>query len=166
MFINPSIAEEPLPADGQKARRQFKSSKPLVLVVEDHEDTRFILRWVLEKSGCRVVEAMDGFEAVEMARREQPDLILMDGSLPLLSGLAATRLIRQDTLLQEVLIVALSGWATPSFHAAALAAGCDQCLEKPIDFKRLKSLLADLAGASFAAPIMRTQDGAESKGNY
>jgi CheY-like chemotaxis protein len=120
-------------------------------VVEDHEDTRFILRWVLERSGCRVVEAADGFEAVEMAGREQPDLILIDGSLPLLSGLAATRLIRQNTLLQEVLIVALSGWATPSFHAAALAAGCNECLDKPIDFNRLKGLLTDLAGASFAA---------------
>jgi two-component system cell cycle response regulator DivK len=119
--------------------------------VEDHEDTRFILRWVLERSGCRVVEACDGFDAVEMAGREQPDLILMDGSLPLLSGLAATRLIRQNTLLQEVLIVALSGWATPSFHAAALAAGCNECLDKPIDFNRLKGLLTDLAGASFAA---------------
>jgi two-component system cell cycle response regulator DivK len=122
-----------------------------VLVVEDHEDTRFILRTVLERSGCRVVEAADGFEAVEMAGRELPDLILMDGSLPVLGGLKATRLIRENALLQEVLIVALSGWATPSFHAAALAAGCNECFDKPIDFKRLKNLLTDLAGASFAA---------------
>jgi CheY-like chemotaxis protein len=122
-----------------------------VLVAEDHEDTRFILRWFLEQGGCRVVEAGDGFKAVEVAGREQPDLILIDGSLPLLSGLAATRLIRQNTFLREVLIVALSGWATPNFHAAALAAGCDECFDKPIDFKRLKSLITDLAGASFAA---------------
>jgi CheY-like chemotaxis protein len=138
-------------ADGPKSLRRSKTGKPLVLVVEDHEDTRFILRTVLERTGCRVVEACDGFEAVELAGREQPDLILMDGSLPLLSGLKATRLIRQNMLLQEVLIVALSGWATPSFHAAALAAGCNECFDKPIDFKRLKSLLTDLAGASFAA---------------
>jgi CheY-like chemotaxis protein len=151
MFINPSGAEAPEYADGQKSRRHSKACKPLVLVVEDHEDTRFILRTVLERSGCRVVEAADGFEAVEMAGREQPDLILMDGSLPLLGGLAATRLIREDTLLQDVLIVALSGWATPSFHAAALAAGCNECFDKPIDFKRLKNLITDLAGASFAA---------------
>lgn len=150
MFSNPSSAKAPEHADRQKPLCQSEANKPLVLVVEDHEDTRFILRTILERSGCRVVEAADGFEAVEMAGREQPDLILMDGSLPLLSGLAATRLIRQDTLLQEVLIVALSGWATPSFHAAALAAGCNECLDKPIDFKRLKSLLIDLAGASFA----------------
>jgi CheY-like chemotaxis protein len=86
-----------------------------------------------------------------MAGREQPDLIFIDDSLPLLSGLAATRLIRQNTLLREVLIVALSGWATPSFHAAALAAGCNDCFDKPIDFKRLKSLLTEFAGASCAA---------------
>jgi CheY-like chemotaxis protein len=91
MFINPSSAEAPEYADGQKSRRQTKAGKPLVLVVEDHEDTRFILRTVLERSGCRVAEDCDGFEAVEIAGREPPDLILMDGSLPLLGGLAATR---------------------------------------------------------------------------
>jgi CheY-like chemotaxis protein len=151
MSSNPYSAKAPEQDDDQKSRRRSKTGKPLVLVVEDHEDTRFILRTILERSGCRVVEAANGFEAVEIAGREQPDLILMDGSLPLLGGLAATRLIRQDTLLQEVLIVALSGWATPSFHAAALAAGCNECFDKPIDFKRLKNLVTDLAGASFAA---------------
>lgn len=151
MSGNPYRAQTPAPADGPKSRRRSKVGKPLVLVAEDHEDTRFILRTVVERSGCRVVEAADGVEAVEIAGREQPDLILMDGSLPRLGGLAATRLIREDMLLQEVLIVALSGWATPSFHAAALAAGCNECFDKPIDFKRLKSLLTDLAGASVAA---------------
>jgi CheY-like chemotaxis protein len=151
MFSNPYSAEAPEHEDGQKFRRRSKAGKPLVLIVEDHEDTRFILRAILERSGCRVLEATDGFEAVEAAGREQPDLILMDGSLPLLGGLAATRLIREDTLLQGVLIVALSGWATPSFHAAALAAGCNECFDKPIDFKRLKSLLTHLSGASLAS---------------
>jgi CheY-like chemotaxis protein len=137
-------------ADSQKSRRRSKAGKPLVLVVEDHEDTRFLLRTILERSDCRVLEACDGFEAIEIAGREQPDLILMDGSLPLLSGLAATRLTREDTLLEEVLIVALSGWATSNFHAAALAAGCDECFDKPIDFTRLKSVINDLTGAAFA----------------
>jgi CheY-like chemotaxis protein len=151
MSGNPYSAQAPERAGGPKFSRRSKAGNLLVLVVEDHEDTRFILRWFLERGGCRVLEATDGFEAVEMAGREQPDLIFIDDSLPLLSGLAATRLIRQNTLLREVLIVALSGWATPSFHAAALAAGCNECFDKPIDFKRLKSLLTELAGASFAA---------------
>jgi CheY-like chemotaxis protein len=151
MSGNPYSAKIPEAADSQMSRQQTKAGKPPVLVVEDHEDTRFILRTVLERSGCRVVEAANGFEAAEIAGHEQPDLILRDGSLLRLGGLAATRLIREDAILQDVLIVALSGWATPSFHAAALAAGCNQCFDKPIDFKRLKSLLTDLAGASFAA---------------
>jgi two-component system, cell cycle response regulator DivK len=151
MSSNPYSTKAPEHAEGQMSRRRSKPGKPLVLVVEDHEDTRFVLRTILEMSGCLVMEACDGFEAVEIAGREQPDLILMDGSLPLLGGLAATRLIRENTLLQEVLIVALSGWATPSFHAAALAAGCNDCFDKPIDFKRLNNLITGLAGASFAA---------------
>ena len=138
-------------AQGQMSRRRSRPGKPLVLVVEDHEDTRFMLRTILEMSGCRVMEACDGFEAVEIAGREPPDLILMDGSLPLLGGLEATRLIRENRLLQEVLIIALSGWATPSFRAAALAAGCNECFDKPIDFKRLNNLITDLSDASFAA---------------
>lgn len=151
MSNHPHRAKAPGHADGPKLSRGSEAGRPLVLVVEDHEDTRFILRWFLEQGGCHVVEAEDGFKAVEVAGREQPDLILIDGSLPRLSGLAATRLIRQNALLREVLIVALSGWATPNFHAAALAAGCDECLDKPIDFKRLRSLITALAGAPFAA---------------
>ena len=138
-------AEAPERAGPPKFSRHSKAGRPLVLVAEDHEDTRFLLRWFLERGGCRVVEAEDGFKAVEVAGREQPDLILMDDSLPQLDGLAATRLIRQSTLLQEVLIVALSTRATPSFQASALAAGCNECLDKPIDFKRLRGLITDLS---------------------
>lgn len=147
----PYIARAPEHADAQKSRQPSKARKPLVLLVEEHEDTRFILRAVLEMSGCRVVEACDGYEAIELAGHEQPDLILKDGCLPLLGGLAATRLIRDDTLLQGVLMVALSGWATPSFHAAAHAAGSTECFDKPIDFKRLTNLVTNLSDASFAA---------------
>lgn len=137
--------------DRPPAGRRLKKSRPLALVVEMHADTRFILRRVLERSGCRVVEAADGFEAIEVTGRERPDLVLMDGRLPLLSGPNATRLIRDNALLQEVLIIGLSGWEAPSFHAAALAAGCNEGLDGPIDFKRFEGLLSGLAGASFAA---------------
>jgi CheY-like chemotaxis protein len=125
-------------------RQQAAAGKPNVLIVEDHDDTREMLRMMLEMRNCRVMEASNGQEAVEMAGREHPDLILMDGSLPVLDGLAATRLIREDALLRDMRIIALNGWGTPDYHAAALAAGCDDCLEKPIDFERLESHLVRL----------------------
>ncbi len=115
-----------------------------VMVVEDFEDNRFMMRRLLEMSGYRVVEAMNGEEAVEVARREQPNLILMDLSLPLLDGLAATRRIRQHAELRDVPIVAVSAHDTADFHADALAAGCNDYVTKPIDFDQLESLLLRL----------------------
>ncbi|HEV2707154.1 MAG TPA: response regulator [Pyrinomonadaceae bacterium] len=115
-----------------------------VLVVEDFEDNRFMMRRLLEMSGYRVVEAVNGQEAVETATRERPDLILMDLSLPLLDGLAATRRIRQQDGLSQVPIVAVSAHDTADFHADALAAGCNEYVTKPIDFDQLEGLLSRL----------------------
>jgi CheY-like chemotaxis protein len=115
-----------------------------VMVVEDFEDNRFMMRRLLEMSGYRVVEAINGQEAVDKAQRELPDLILMDLSLPLLDGLAATRRIREQEELKKVPIVAVSAHDTADFHAEALAAGCNEYVTKPIDFDQLESLLSRL----------------------
>lgn len=115
-----------------------------VMVVEDFEDNRFMMRRLLEMSGYRVLEAINGEEAVEVARRERPSLILMDLSLPLLDGLAATRRIRQVEELRKVPIVAVSAHDTADFHADALAAGCNDYVTKPIDFDQLEALLSRL----------------------
>ena len=119
-----------------------------VLVVEDFEDNRFMMRRLLEMSGYRVIEAVNGQEAVEAARRERPDLILMDLSLPLLDGLAATRRIREQDGLGKVPIIAVSAHDTADFHADALAAGCNEYVTKPIDFDQLEGLLSRLIGKS------------------
>jgi CheY-like chemotaxis protein len=140
-----SAAHPPAAASSYALQEQADSRRLTVMVVEDHDDTRFMLRWALESSGYRVVEAADGLEAVEIARRENPDLILMDGTLPRLDGLDATRRIRQQTLMHDVPILALSGHTTPDFQTAALAAGCNAIITKPfvIDamVKRIKNLL-------------------------
>ena len=115
--------------------------RPTVLVVEDFEDNRFMMRRLLEMSGYRVVEAVNGQQAVETARRERPDIILMDLSLPMLDGLAATRRIREQDRLSRVPIVAVSAHDSADFHAEALAAGCDEYVTKPIDFDHLVQLL-------------------------
>jgi CheY-like chemotaxis protein len=120
------------------------NSPPTVMVVEDFEDNRFMMRRLLEMSGYRVLEAVNGEEAVELAKRERPGLILMDLSLPQLDGLAATRRIRQYPELRDVPIVAVSAHDTADFHADALAAGCNDYVTKPIDFDQLEALLSRL----------------------
>src|SRR5919107_6147165 len=94
-------------AGKKELMEENREARPTVLVVEDFEDNRFMMRRLLEMSGYRVIEAVNGQEAVETARREHPDLILMDLSLPLLDGLAATRRIREQDGLSKVPIVAV-----------------------------------------------------------
>jgi CheY-like chemotaxis protein len=118
-----------------------RESAPLVMVAEDHEDTRFLLRTVLERRGLAVVEAGDGEEAVSLAERETPDLILMDGSLPRLDGISATRRMRGMASLSAVPIVFLSGHAGPQQQLAAREAGCDDYLVKPLELGSLYHVL-------------------------
>lgn len=119
--------------------RRARASK--VLVAEDHEDTRVLLRTLLERRGLAVVEACDGVEACDVALRERPDLILMDGGLPLLDGFEATRRLRGLTPLSGVPIVFLSGHAGPQHQLDARAAGCDDYVVKPFDVARLDHIL-------------------------
>jgi CheY-like chemotaxis protein len=123
---------------------ETNGERPTVLVVEDFEDNRFMMRRLLEMSGYRVVEAVNGKQAVEKAESERPDIILMDLSLPMLDGLAATRQIRTQDGLGKVPIVAVSAHDSADFHAEALAAGCNEYVTKPIDFDQLVQLLSRL----------------------
>ena len=130
----------PLPVSDARGPRQAQRAK--VLVAEDHEDTRSLLRTILEQRGLTVVEAGDGVEAVAAAERERPDLILMDGGLPLLDGVAATRRLRGLAPLAAIPIVFLSGHAGLREQTAALDAGCDEYLVKPFDLAHLDSVLS------------------------
>lgn len=113
-----------------------------VLLVEDTEDNRFMMRRLLEMSGYRVIEATNGEEAVKMAQAERADLILMDLSLPLIDGLAATRLIRKLPKCKKTPIIAVSAHDTSDFLSEALEAGCNSYITKPIDFNELEQLIA------------------------
>jgi CheY-like chemotaxis protein len=128
-----------------------RESAPLVMVAEDHEDTRFLLRTILERRGLAVVEAGDGEEAVTLAERETPDLILLDGSLPLLDGISAARRMRGLDSLSCVPIVVLSGHAGPQQQLAAREAGCNEYLVKPFDIERLQLVIERLLPQEGAA---------------
>ncbi len=127
--------------EASAAREPAPSVEPLVLVVEDHDDTRFLLKCVLEMWGCVVAIAEDGEDAVRMAEGMRPDLILMDASLPRLDGLAATRRIRELAALHDVPIVFLSGHAQASFRAQALETGGNDYLVKPFELAQLERTL-------------------------
>jgi DNA-binding response OmpR family regulator len=116
----------------------------MFLLVEDFEDSRFMMRRLLEIAGYGVLEATDGEQAVELALTQRPALILMDLSLPKLDGLAATRRIRQSKTMQTVPIVAVSAHDAPESRTEALEAGCDAYVTKPIDFDNLDTLLKRL----------------------
>jgi CheY-like chemotaxis protein len=121
-----------------------QADPPKVLLVEDTEDNRFMMRRLLEMTGYRVVEATNGEEAVSLARSESPHLILMDLSLPVIDGLAATRLIRKLPDLESTPIIAVSAHDTSDFQSEAIEAGCNSYVTKPIDFNELEQLISKL----------------------
>ena len=122
-----------------------------ILVVEDADDNRDMLSRRLQRKGHRVIHAVDGQEAVEIAVRERPDLILMDVSLPVMDGLEATRHIRAHAETQTIPIIAVTAHALSDDRDKALRAGCDDYHAKPVELPRLvaqmEALLARAATA-------------------
>ena len=123
---------------------------PTILVVDDHADTRALLRYVLERQHYVVSEASDGAEAVLLAEVILPDLIIMDTSLRTVDGLEATRRIRRLTNNGDVPIVFLSGHAQPRARALALASGANEYLVKPISIEELEIVVARQLSTVFA----------------
>jgi CheY-like chemotaxis protein len=115
---------------------------PTILVVEDTPDTREMVKYMLELGGFRVLEAKDGLEAVEIALKEQPDLILMDMSLPVMDGCQATRLIRKRPELASVPIIACTARNRWEWRGKAILAGCTDFMTKPLDSDGLANMLS------------------------
>jgi CheY-like chemotaxis protein len=110
-----------------------ENSKPTILVVDDFDDTRLLLRTWLERKGFRVIEAENGNQAVAQAESKRPDLIIMDLEMPELDGLAATRKIRRMKELERVPVLAVSAYGAEQFRDDALAAGCDEYVSTPFE---------------------------------
>ena len=114
-----------------------------ILVVEDYDGIRLVMKQYLEKCGYRVLEAADGKQAVEIARRECLNirLILMDINLPISDGIATTRQIRKIKQLCDVPIVACTARSSAEQREAALAAGCSDLVAKPMDLNTMHTIL-------------------------
>src|SRR5690349_12988407 len=115
--------------------------RPVVLVIEDNKDIRDLLALFLLKMGCHILEAEDGRQGVRLARESHPDLVLMDLSLPQLSGLQATTMLKNRTDTKDIAVVAVSAHCTElSWREKAIQVGCEKCLPKPIDLAELTRL--------------------------
>jgi two-component system, cell cycle response regulator DivK len=108
-----------------------------ILVVEDQEDNRQILRDILSSVGYEMIEVVDGEAGVTAAKRERPDLILMDIQLPLIDGYEATRRIKADTDLKEIAVIVVTSYALSGDESKARDAGCDAYVTKPYSPRQL-----------------------------
>jgi two-component system, cell cycle response regulator DivK len=117
-----------------------------ILIVEDQEDLRGVLRDLLNGSGYAVVEAADGQDGVSKAKSERPDLILMDIQLPVIDGYEATRQIKLDPMLARTPIIAVSSFAMKGDEEKARAAGCDHYVTKPYSPLQLLRTIRGILG--------------------
>jgi CheY-like chemotaxis protein len=107
--------------------------KRTILIVEDNEQNLYLTTFLLEQSGFKVEAARSGSEGIALACLIQPDLILLDIQLPRVDGYAVARALRQNPVLNDVNIVAVTSYAMAGDRERALEAGCNGCIEKPIN---------------------------------
>ena len=119
-----------------------------ILLVEDNEMNRDMLSRRLERKGFEVVMAVDGQAGIDMASSSNPDLILMDLSLPVIDGWEATRQIKADPATQSIPVIALTAHAMAGDEQKALEAGCDDYDTKPVNLKRLLEKIGNLLGSA------------------
>jgi CheY-like chemotaxis protein len=118
-----------------------------ILLVEDNEMNRDMLSRRLIKKGFDVVMAIDGQQGLDMASSENPDIILLDMSLPIMDGWEVARNLKADDELKVIPVIALTAHAMAGDREKTLEAGCDEYDTKPIEFKRLLGKINDMIGA-------------------
>ena len=123
---------------------QTLGARRTILIVDDFDDTRMLLRSWLERRGFRVLEAENGNEAIQAAESGRPDLIIMDLEMPELDGLSATRRIRKVEGLAGVPIVAVSAYGAEQFRGKALEAGCNEYVSTPFEPADLERIIGSL----------------------
>ena len=137
----PRQYQRPVKFEGSKAVASVKREQRTVLLVEDDDNCLFLLKSALGSKGYRVVQAWDGKQALELARAEHPDLVLLDLQLPRLNGIGVITQLRNNLDFEALPIVIMTGHEPEKYRASAISAGCDDFILKPIDFDRLDAVL-------------------------
>ena len=133
--------------ESQSAATTRKDSPGTILLVEDFDDTRLMMKLWLLKQGYRVIEAETGEEAIAAAQQELPDLIIMDMMMPGMNGLDATQRIREYQTLRQTPIVAVSAYGADEYRSLAIDAGCDEYISTPFEPNELADLIKSLIAA-------------------
>jgi len=137
----------------QTAQNPVETALRTILLVEDFDDTRLMMKMWLMKHGYRVVEAETGEQAISAAQRELPDLIIMDVMMPGMNGLDATQRIRQYQALRRTPIVAVSAYGANEYRSLAIDAGCNEYVSTPFDPNALAELIRSLIATRESAGI-------------
>ena len=144
-----SMSEHPDGAEGAKTpERQGNANGKLILIVEDDRLSMTLLSDFLSAHGYTVLKTSEGSEAINLARDEQPDLILMDIRLPGINGFDVTRLLKQDDQTKAIPIIAVTAFATPGDETKALESGCAAYITKPINVGDLLRTIGSFLSAS------------------
>ena len=128
----------------QTAQNYAAAALRTILLVEDFDDTRLMMKLWLVKNGYRVLEAETGQEAINVAQRERPDLIIMDVMMPGMNGLDATQRIREYQALRRTPIVAVSAYGADEYRSIAIEAGCNEYVSTPFEPSALAELIKSL----------------------
>jgi len=133
-----------LPMEHQTVQNYDAVSLRTILLVDDFDDTRLMMKLWLVKNGYRVLEAETGEEAISVAQRELPDLIIMDVMMPGMNGLDATQRIREYQPLRRTPIVAVSAYGADEYRSIAIEAGCNEYVSTPFEPNALAELIKNL----------------------
>jgi len=148
--------------ESQIAHDYADNALPTILLVEDFDDTRLMMKMWLVRNGYRVVEAETGEEAITLAQRELPDLIIMDVMMPGMNGLDATQRIREYQALSRTPIVAVSAYGADEYRSLAIDAGCDEYVSTPFDPNALAKLIESLISKRESSGINAQQSDLEN----
>lgn len=122
----------------------------LVLIVDDCEDARFLEGEFLQFSGYKIVEARDGAEAIEMARRLSPAVVLLDLAMPNVDGFETARRLKSDPETRSIPIIAVTAYGLKEWAERALGAGCDSVLQKPVHPIKILEIVREAMGTEAA----------------
>ena len=130
--------------------RRFQAKRKRILIVEDDRLSLIVLRQLLTAQGYEILHSSEGWDGINLARNEQPDLILMDINLPDISGLDASVLLKKDDHTKDIPIIAVTAFATLADKANALSSGCDGYIGKPVNMNTLLETVETFLSSSSA----------------